>query len=359
MNFRHEFDAPPIADEERAALLAEPGFGRVFTDHMISIRFDQDRGWHDASVVSRSDLRLDPASAVLHYAQEIFEGLKAYRTDDGGAALFRPDANARRFRASAERLAMPPLPDDLFVRSLEELVRIDRTWIPVADGGALYLRPFMFGSEAFLGVRPSREYRYLVIASPVGSYFKGGAQPISVWVPERRSRAAPGGTGSAKCGGNYAASLLPHAEAQENDCDQVMFVDAVERRWIEELGGMNMFFVFADGTLRTPPLADTILAGVTRDSICTLARARNLPVNEIGYSIEDLRRDAASGHLREAFACGTAAVVAPVGRVRAAEYEVVIADGAPGPLTTSLREELVNVQRGRRLDSHGWISRVF
>ncbi|MDB5611277.1 MAG: branched chain amino acid aminotransferase, partial [Bradyrhizobium sp.] len=255
----------PTSEKERAARLVDPGFGRIFTDHMAVVRYNQAKGWHGARVESRANFPLDPATAVLHYAQEIFEGLKAYKRDDGGVNLFRPDANARRFRSSAERMAMAPLPEPVFIEAVEQLVRIDRAWIPGGEG-SLYLRPFMIASEVFLGVKPSAEYIFAVIASPVGSYFKGGPAPVSIWVSESYTRAAIGGTGAVKCGGNYAASLRAQAEAIDHGCDQVVFLDAVERRYIEELGGMNVFFVFDDGSLSTPPLG-TILPGITRDSI--------------------------------------------------------------------------------------------
>ncbi|RZM37091.1 MAG: branched-chain amino acid aminotransferase, partial [Sphingomonas sp.] len=250
--FRHEPNATPVEANERAKRLIDPGFGRVFTDHMAMIRYSETEGWHDARITARAPLTIDPASSVLHYAQEIFEGMKAYRLADGGTALFRPEANARRFQDSARRLAMPELPTELFLESVERLVKTDANWIPESDGGALYLRPFMFASEVFLGVKPSAEYLYMVLASSVGAYFKGGAPTVSIWVSQQYTRAAQGGTGAAKCGGNYAASLLAQSEAIRNGCDQVVFLDAAERRWVEELGGMNIFFVFDDGSMATP-----------------------------------------------------------------------------------------------------------
>src|ERR1700743_1993638 len=260
----------PTPDKARAAKLENPGFGRVFSDHMAIVRYTQGQGWHSARIESRASFALDPATAVLHYAQEIFEGLKAYKRDDGGVNLFRPDANARRFQDSAERMAMAPLPESVFIEAVEQVVRIDRSWMPGGEG-SLYLRPFMIASETFLGVKPSAEYIFSVIASPVGSYFKGGPAPVSIWVSEIFPRAAIGGTGAVKCGGNYAASLRAQAEAIEHGCDQVVFLDAVERRYVEELGGMNIFFVFDDGSLLTPTLG-TILPGITRDSIIALSR---------------------------------------------------------------------------------------
>ena len=356
LKFELRRSAPLTPVAERTAKLADPGFGRVFTDHMTVIRYNQTKGWHDAHIESRANFAVDPALAVLHYAQEIFEGLKAYRREDGGVNLFRPDANARRFFHSADRMAMAPLPQDLFIDAVEELVRIDRDWIPGGEG-SLYVRPFMFASEVFLGVKPSAEYVFAVIASPVGSYFKGGPAPVSIWVSENYTRAAIGGTGAVKCGGNYAASLRAQAEAIERGCDQVVFLDALERRYVEELGGMNVFFVFDDGSLLTPPLG-TILPGITRDSIITLAKAAGTPVREEAYSIDQWRKDAASGRLKEAFACGTAAVISPIGKVCSANGDFLISGGAAGPVAMGIRKKLVDIQYGRVPDPHNWIKKV-
>jgi branched-chain amino acid aminotransferase len=347
----------PVAVATRETLLADPGFGKVFSDHMVSIEWDEGRGWHSATIGPRGPIALDPAAAVLHYAQEIFEGLKAYRLADGSMAMFRPEANAARFNASARRLAMPELPEDLFVASCRELVRTDADWFPSVAGGSLYLRPFMFASEAFLGVRPAKQYRYLVIASPAGNYFKSGAPAVSLWVSDY-TRAAPGGTGAAKCGGNYASSLVPTAEAFERSHDQVLFLDAAEHKWIEELGGMNLFFVFDDGSIVTPPLTGTILPGITRESLIKLACEEGLTAREERYSLDQWRADAASGRLVEAFACGTAAVVTPVGKVAGRDGEFVIGSGGPGQLTQKLRAQLVAIQRGEAPDHHGWVQQV-
>jgi branched-chain amino acid aminotransferase len=355
--FAFEPSASRVADDARAMMLVDPGFGRVFTDHMAIARYDARQGWHDAKVTARRPLTIEPGTSVLHYAQEIFEGLKAYRRPDGGFALFRPDANARRFNASARRMAMPELPEEMFLESIRGLVRADKAWIPDNEEGALYLRPFMFASEVFLGVKPASEYLYLVMASSVGAYFKG-APNISLWVTREYTRAAPGGTGEAKCGGNYATSLIAQAEAIRNGCDQVVFLDAVERRWVEELGGMNIFFAFADGSLVTPPLAGTILHGITRDSLIALARDQGLAVREEPYSIEQWEADARSGRLTEAFACGTAAVVTPIGRVKSAEGEFAIGGQSIGPLTQRLRASLVAIQRGQAPDPHGWVEEL-
>ncbi len=358
LSFTVHRHSQPVASAERAKLLADPGFGRVFTDHMAMIRYSEGKGWHSAEISARKPLLLDPASAVLHYAQEIFEGLKAYRLADGSLAMFRPDANAHRFQQSARRLAMPELPADLFVGAISELVNLDRDWFPSVEGGSLYIRPFMFANEVFLGVKPSAEYLFLVIVSPVGGYFKSGAPAVSIWVSQDYTRAAPGGTGAAKCGGNYASSLVAQAEASRHGCDQVVFLDAAEHRWVEELGGMNVFLVFEDGTLQTPPLSGTILPGITRDSLITLARSEGLTVREQPYAIDQWRADARSGHLTEAFACGTAAVVTPIGRVASPDGEFKIGAGGPGQLTSRLKQKLVDIQHGRAPDPHGWVHKI-
>ncbi|MEP7350071.1 MAG: branched-chain amino acid aminotransferase [Sphingorhabdus sp.] len=356
--FPFEANPAPVDPARRAELLVDPGFGRIFTDHMVTIRYTEGKGWHDAKVGPRGPLTLDPATAVLHYAQEIFEGLKAYRLADGSMALFRPEENARRFQRSAKRLAMPELPEELFLQSCRQLVEVDRDWFPPVEGGSIYLRPFMIASEVFLGVKPSAEYLYMVIASAAGNYFKSGAPAISIWVSEHYTRAAPGGTGAAKCGGNYASSLVAQSEAIEHGCDQVVFLDAAEHRWIEELGGMNLFFLFDDGTLITPPTDGTILEGITRDSIITLAREQGLNVREERYAIDQWREDADTGKLVEAFACGTAAVVTPVGSVHSSSGTFTIGAGGPGQITQQLRAKLVDIQRGTAPDPHGWVQRI-
>ena len=342
----HEFvtdtHPAPVDADTRTAMISDPGFGRVFTDHMASVHYHEDKGWHDAKIIPRAPLSLDPATAVLHYAQEIFEGMKAYRLADGSMALFRPEENACRFNESARRMAMPELPDGLFVESVKALVRTDANWFPPVEGGAIYLRPFMFASEVFLGVKPSAEYRYLVIASPVGGYFKGGAKPVKIWVSRNYTRAAPGGTGAAKTGGNYAASLVPQAEGIENGCDQVVFLDAVEKKWVEELGGMNLFFVFDDGTVITPPLTGTILPGITRDSLIQLLREEGLQVREEPYSIDQWRADATKGRLLETMACGTGASAVCVAGVLTGNTERKITNRLSGGILTLDWDEKTN-----------------
>ena len=349
----------PVPGETRVEAIADPKFGTVFTDHMVVVDYDADKGgWHQAQVVPRGPIALDPAASVLHYAQEIFEGMKAYRHPDGSVALFRPEENARRFNESARRMAMPELPEALFLEGLRQLLAVDRDWVPGGEGASLYLRPFMFASEAFLGVRPARQYKFIVIASPAGAYFKSGHNAVKIWVSRDYVRAAPGGTGAAKTGGNYAAGLVPQAEGIAKGCDQVVFLDAVERRWIEELGGMNLFFVFDDGSVVTPPLG-TILPGITRDSLMTLLRDEGLTVREEPYSIDQWRADAASGKLVETMACGTAAVVTPVGSVLdPVDGEFTIGGGGTGQITARMRDILTGIQTGKRPDPHGWVVRL-
>lgn len=338
--------------QERTALLADPQFGTTFTDHMVDICWSVRGGWHRPRVQPYGPLSLDPAAAVLHYGQEIFEGIKAYRHADGSVHTFRPRQNALRLQRSARRLALPELPLEYFIESLKALIAVDGDWVPSGADQSLYLRPFMFAKEAFLGVRPANKVGYYVIASPVGAYFKGGAKPVSIWLSEDYARAGKGGTGAAKTGGNYAASLLPQAEAYEQGCDQVVFLD--QDRNVEELGGMNIVFVYKDGTIVTPQ-SDSILEGITRDSILQLAADRGHKVEGRNISIDEWRQGVASGDIVEVFACGTAAVVAPIGLLKGRGFF----DEQPlGPLALSLREELTDIQYGRREDKHDWLVRL-
>ncbi|WP_329793926.1 branched-chain amino acid aminotransferase [Lentzea sp. DG1S-22] len=345
----------PATPERVAEVLAKPGFGQHFTDHMVTIRWNREKGWHDAEVGPYSTLALDPAAMVLHYGQAIFEGLKAYRQPDGSIASFRPEANAERFRASARRMAMPELPDELFLESVRQILAVDNRWVPSAEEESLYLRPFMISTEKGLGVRPASEYLYVLIASPAGSYFASGVRPVSVWLSTEYVRAAPGGTGAAKFAGNYAASLVAQAQAAEKGCDQVVWLDAVERRWVEEMGGMNLFFVFGDKVV-TPELTGTLLPGITRSSLLELAADLGLSVEQRRISTEEWEKANASGELTEVFACGTAAVITPVGHVKHAGGEFDIADGGTGSVTMKLRERLTGLQHGHVTDSRGWMT---
>jgi branched-chain amino acid aminotransferase len=352
----------PATEQRRAEVLANPGFGQHFTDHMVTIRWTAEQGWHDARVEPYHSLELDPATTVLHYAQAVFEGLKAYRQPDGSVAAFRPDENAKRFQRSARRLAMPELPEEHFLASLRELIAVDQRWVPEEGESALYLRPFMISTENSLGVnRPANSYLYLVIASPSGSYFSGGIKPVTVWLSHEYVRAAPGGTGEAKFAGNYAASFVAQAQAVEKGCDQVVWLDAVERRVVEEMGGMNLFFVLGSGSdarLVTPALTGSLLPGVTRSSLLRLGEELGLHVEERRITTDEWEKKATSGELTEVFACGTAAVITPVGHVKHSEGEFTIADGNAGPLTMTLRERLTGIQHGTVADTHGWMTRL-
>ena len=353
--------AMPTAAAIREDILSNPGFGRYFSDHMAHVRWTADADWHGHEVRPYGPLTLDPAAAVLHYGQEIFEGIKAYRHADGSVWSFRPEKNAERFRRSARRLALPELDDAAFIESLRALIKLDHDWVPTpaneADESSLYLRPFMIASEKFLGVRPAREVDYYVIASPAGAYFKGGIAPVSIWLSSHYKRAAPGGTGFAKCGGNYAASLAAQKEADKHGCSQVAFLDAAENKWVEELGGMNLFFVYQDGRLVTPRLTDTILEGVTRDSILTLARDEGFSVEERAIAIDEWRDGVASGEISEVFACGTAAVITPVGQL-VSEHDTIHMPDAGNEIAKRLRGKLLDLQYGRAEDKHGWMTRL-
>lgn len=351
----------PRSAEERAAILAAPGFGKYFTDHMVRIDY-VDGTWGDGQVLPYGPLSLDPATTVFHYGQEVFEGLKAYRQPDGSIASFRPDANARRFARSAERLGMAQLPEELFVESIRALVQADQDWVPTNPEESLYLRPFTIATEVGLGVnKPSSSYSYLVIASPAGPYFSGGIKPVKVWLSTEFTRAAPGGTGEAKCGGNYAAAFLAQAQATAQGCDQVVWLDAAEHRWVEEMGGMNLYFVYGSGPgarIVTPSLTGTLLPGVTRDSLLTLAGDLGYGAEEGKISTDEWREGCASGAITEVFACGTAAVITPVGAVDSAHGGWTVGDGTPGPISLQLREHLLGVQTGRAPDTHGWMHRL-
>jgi branched-chain amino acid aminotransferase len=353
---RHlNLQAKPAA--ERDAILANPGFCNSMTDHMVDICWSETGGWHRPRIQPYGPIELDPAAAVLHYGQEIFEGMKAYRHADGSIWTFRPDANARRMQASAARMALPELPVEYFLESLKALISVDAAWVPSAPEMSLYIRPFMFGKEAFLGVRPAKKVAYYVIAGPAGPYFAGGVSPVSIWLSENYSRAGKGGTGAAKTGGNYAASLVAQNEAYANGCQQVLFLDSTTNSFVEELGGMNVVLVYKDGSLVTP-LSDSILPGITRDSVLTLAEQRGLTVHRRPITIQEWRDGDANGDIVEAFACGTAAVVTPIGQIKAKDFTIGSPDAVAGELTLSLREELTDIQYGRRPDTHGWMYRL-
>lgn len=356
----------PRQDADRSSILEAPVFGKVFTDHMVSLRWEPVRGWHDGMLGAFQDLSLPPSTSVFHYGQEIFEGLKAYRQADGSIALFRPDRNAARFNASARRLAMPEMPAEMFIDAVELLVRQDREWVPTGAETSLYLRPFMIATQPTLGFTlPSQNYLFCVIASPTSGYFgnKAGPRALVVWLSEEYARAALGGTGAAKAGGNYAGAFLAQRQAVEQGCDQVVWLDAVEHRWVEEMGGMNLCFIQRPSggglpVLMTPALTGTLLPGVTRDSLLHLADRLGLVVEEGRISVDRWREDCERGLITEAFACGTAAGIAPVGRVCCADGGWTIGDGGPGPITLRLRDELLGIQYGRIPDDLNWMRTV-
>lgn len=349
--------AHPRPAAEVAEILANPGFGTHFTDHMFTVEWTPEKGWHDARITAYGPLSLDPATAVLHYAQETFEGMKAYRHDDGSIWTFRPEENARRMERSSHRLALPVLDPADFVRAVDALVEVDQRWVPEAGTEkSLYIRPFMIATEAFLGVRPAEHVTFMVIASPAGAYFKGGIKPLTLWLTEEYTRAGRGGMGAAKTGGNYASSLVAQQEATAQGCDQVVFLDSVEGKYVEELGGMNMYFVYADGHVVTPE-SGTILEGITRSAIMELAGKAGHQVEERKFTIDEWRDGVASGEITEVFACGTAAVVTPVGTLRWAGGEVQ-GSTEPGSLTMQIRQALVDIQYGRADDTFGWMHKV-
>lgn len=356
--FRIVANPSPASDAEREAAVAEMSFGKQFTDHMARVTWTVDEGWHDRRVEAYGPLALSPAAAVLHYGQEVFEGLKAYRWEDGSIWTFRPEANAERLQRSAWRLALPELPVEDFIGSIEALVRQDRLWVPGVEESSLYLRPFMYAHEAFLGVRPAHIVEYLVIASPVGPYFQGGIKPVSIWIEKDYHRAGPGGTGAAKCGGNYAASLMPQIKAYDKGYQQVLYLDAKTSTFLEELGGMNVFLVRKDGTVETPVTNGNILEGITRSSVLTLFAEDDTKVVERDITIAEVREGLENGDIVEVFACGTAAVVTPIGKFGSDEFEVTVGDGEPGPVTLKIRQQLTDIQYGRAEDTHGWMRRI-
>jgi branched-chain amino acid aminotransferase len=349
-----------VAEDIRNERVANPGFGKYYTDHMAIATWKDGQGWSDVEVKAYGPLSLDPATMVLHYGQEIFEGLKAYKNPDGSISLFRPEANAKRFNRSAQRMALPEIPEELFVDAVKELVKADKGWVPSKIGESLYLRPFMIATEVGLGVRPTNEAAFIIIATPAGAYFDP-SKAVTVWISTEYVRAAPGGTGEAKCGGNYAASLVAQKAAAAQGCDQVVWLDAIERKWVEEMGGMNLYFVKGkgkDAKVVTPKLTGTLLPGITRDSILQAARDLGYTTEEIMISTDEWRDGVASGEISEIFACGTAAVISPVGVAKSTQGTWTTGDGQPGPITMQIREYMLNIQHGVVADTHHWNTKV-
>jgi branched-chain amino acid aminotransferase len=330
------------------------GFGRHFTDRMLLVEWRAGQGWCDARIKPYEPFTLDPACMVFHYAQEIFEGLKAYKWADGRVALFRPDMNAHRFNQSADRLCMPAVPEELFLNGIEQLVALEKDWIPTAPGTSLYIRPAMIAVEPVLGVKPSNHYYFYVILSPVGAYYASGFSPVSIMVEDHFVRAVPGGTGEAKTGGNYASSLKAGLDAKKKGFDQVLWLDGRERRYIDEVGAMNMFFVYGR-TIVTAPLTGSILPGVTRDSVLKLAPTLGYEIEERPIDIHELMADIRNGKVTEAFGSGTAAVITPVGRLSYKNETLQLSGGAVGDITRNLYDTLSGIQTGTVADTFGWI----
>jgi len=333
------------------------GFGQVFTDHMFVLDYSEPEGWHGARVIPYAPLSLEPAAAVFHYAQEAFEGLKAFRQPGGRVVLFRPERNCSRLREAAARLCMPDVDPDLHLQAIETLVDVDRDWVPDAPGTALYVRPTLMATEPFLGVRPARNYSFFIILSPVGAYYREGLNPVKIWVERNYTRAARGGLGAVKAGANYAASLLAAREAQKRGYSQVLWLDAREHRYCEEMGVMNLFVRIGDEVV-TPPLDGTALGGITRDSVLTLLRDWGITARERTLSIDELDSAYATGKLREVFGCGTAAVISPVGELGIDDRKLVINEGRIGELSQRLYDAITGIQYGKIADPHGWIHEV-
>ena len=345
---------------ERAKTLKEKpdqnnlGFGTYFTDHMFMMDYTEGIGWHDARIVPYAPIAMDPATMVLHYAQETFEGLKAYRNPKGEITLFRPEMNARRMINSNKRICMAELPEDMFVEAVEAIVKYEQDWIPTAKDTSLYIRPFMFASEASVGVHPAKSYTFVIILSPVGSYYPEGVNPVKIWVEDEYVRAVKGGTGFTKCGGNYAASIAAQVKAESHGYTQVLWLDGVHRKYVEEVGTMNVMFLIND-TVVTAPLEGSVLPGVTRDSIIHILKDWGYKVEERELSIDELMEAGHNGELKEAFGTGTAAVISPVGQLYYKGEEIVINDFKTGELTQKLYDTLTGIQWGRLEDKSGWV----
>lgn len=338
---------PPYGDAEKLE------FGRLFSEHMLTMEYHAGSGWSQGKIEKYRSFTLDPAACVFHYAQEIFEGLKAYKSEDGRVLLFRPEQNARRFRRSARKLCMPELPEETFLEALRELILLEQAWIPDLPGTSLYIRPTLIATEAFLGVNPAQEYLFYIILSPVGPYFKAGFNSVSIYVEDELVRAVVGGVGDVKTGGNYAASLWGGVKAAEKGFSQVLWLDACEHKYVEEVGAMNVFFVFGE-ELVTPLLTGSILPGITRDSVLCLARAKGYQVTERRITISEVLDGIKSGELTEMFGTGTAAVISPVGHLHYQNKDYYINNNQVGPLTRKFYEALLEIQYGQSADQFGW-----
>jgi len=333
------------------------GFGEIFTDHMFIMDYTEGTGWHDPRIVPYGPLVLDPAAAVLHYAQEMFEGLKAYTAEDGGVNLFRPDMNAKRTNVTNERICLPLIDEEVYVDAIKALIELDIEWVPDYPGTSLYIRPYEFATEPFLGLRPSKTYYFIIILSPVGAYYKSGLMPTKIWVDDKYARSADGLTGFAKIGGNYAMALKAQVEAQAKGYTQVLYLDARERRYVEEVGTSNAFFMI-DGEAFTAPLTGTILPGITRDSVIRILKDRGITVREERFTIDEVFAASDSGRLGEVFASGTAAVISPVGEMHWKDRDILINGGEIGPLAQSLYDTITGIQYGQLPDTYGWTVKI-
>ena len=329
------------------------GFGKIFTDHMFIMNYTEGKGWHDARIIPYQDITLSPAAMVFHYGQEMFEGLKAYKGNDGNAYLFRPDMNAKRTNATNERLCIPYLPEEDFVQAVKAVVDVDKDWIPSEPGTSLYVRPFIIATDDFLGVAPSKTYLFMIILSPSGAYYASGLEPVGIWIEDDYVRAVRGGIGFAKTGGNYAASLAAQVKAHDGGYSQVLWLDGVERRYIEEVGAMNIFFKI-NGTIVTPMLSGSILPGITRDSVLRLCKEWGVPAEERRISVDELLEAQRTGALEEVFGTGTAAVISPVGKLRYKDEVMTIQDGSIGEFSQKLYDTITGIQTGKLEDTLGW-----
>ena len=342
----------PKPDDE-----SELGFGDIFTDHMFLMNFESGKGWFDPRIQPYGNLSLDPAAMAIHYGQEIFEGLKAYKGQDGGIYLFRARDNLRRFNVSASRMCMAQVDVDLAMEGMKKLILLDKDWIPNNQGASLYIRPTMLATEPHLGVRPANSYLFFIILGPVGAYYKEGLNPVKIYVEDYYVRSTKGGTGEAKTAGNYAASLLAAEKAKEKGFTQVLWLDAVERRYVEEVGTMNMFFILEDEVI-TAPLTGSILAGITRDSVIQIVKDWGMKVSERSLAIDEVIEAAESGRLKEAFGTGTAAVISPVGQITYKGKDHIVAGGKMGEISQRLYDEIVAIQYVKKKDPHGWVERI-
>ena len=341
--------APKAKPESEAKL----GFGKVFTDHMFIMNYTEGKGWHDARIEPYANLSLSPASMVFHYGQEMFEGMKAYKTDDGKTCLFRPDMNAKRTNGTNRRLCIPEFPEEDFVEAVKAIVKVDEAWIPTDPGTSLYIRPFIIATDEFLGVAPSKTYLFIIILSPSGAYYASGLNPVGIWIEDEFVRAVRGGMGFTKTGGNYACSLAAQVKAHDAGYSQVLWLDGVERKYIEEVGAMNIFFKI-DGKIVTPMLNGSILPGVTRDSVIRLCKSWGMDVEERKISVDELIEAQNTGKLEEIFGTGTAAVISPVGKLRYKDDVMVIGDGGIGPVSQKIYDTVTGIQLGKIEDPFGW-----